>query len=366
MRALYIGNEIKNNPINGGEYINYRNFKLLNEIFGENDLDKIEMKTIGEKIRSERLYYKINLLYNIFLNYMAGLDSNKEKKILEYIEKNKFDIIFLGSSQFGRLAYKIKMLQYNLNVITFFHNIEYCYFKEFIKIEGKSKFPLLKAAKYNEKKAVAYSDKVITLNSRDSKLLEKVYKRKSDLELPTSFIDIFDKTKINLSNTDSPMKLLFVGSGFFANYEGIKWFIYNVLPYISANLTIVGKGMEKYKDELDSRSVNVVGTVETLDDYYYNSDIIISPIFSGGGMKTKTAEALMYGKIIFGTQESFEGYNLDYGKIGEICNTAEDFINKINTWNNNGKIIKYNHISRVNFLERYSFQSSISRIKNLY
>ncbi len=39
-------------------------------------------------------------------------------------------------------------------------------------------------------------------------------------------------------------------------------------------------------------------------------DYIISPIFVGGGMKVKTCEALMYGKNIIGTSESFEGYDI--------------------------------------------------------
>jgi len=37
---------------------------------------------------------------------------------------------------------------------------------------------------------------------------------------------------------------------------------------------------------------------------------VILPIISGSGMKTKTAEALMYGKSIIGIKEAFEGYKM--------------------------------------------------------
>lgn len=42
-------------------------------------------------------------------------------------------------------------------------------------------------------------------------------------------------------------------------------------------------------------------------------------------MKTKTAEALMYGKTIIGTKEAFEGYVLDE-KAMKLCSNAQEFI----------------------------------------
>jgi hypothetical protein len=36
-------------------------------------------------------------------------------------------------------------------------------------------------------------------------------------------------------------------------------------------------------------------------------------------MKVKTCESLMFGKNIFATTEAFEGYELDYDKVGALC-----------------------------------------------
>jgi hypothetical protein len=41
--------------------------------------------------------------------------------------------------------------------------------------------------------------------------------------------------------------LLFVGSAFYANLEGITWFVKEVLPKIDFNLAIVGRDFEKFK-----------------------------------------------------------------------------------------------------------------------
>ncbi|WP_166667400.1 glycosyltransferase family 4 protein [Hypnocyclicus thermotrophus] len=160
--------------------------------------------------------------------------------------------------------------------------------------------------------------------------------------------------------------MLFVGSYFFANIEGITWFVKNVMPEIEGKLYIVGKGMEKLREELSRENVEVVGGVEDLAEYYYNANFIVAPIFSGSGMKVKTAEALMYGKTIFGTKEAFEGYELEFGKIGEECNSRDEFIEKINQYINDKKIEKFNKFSRNNYLEKYSNNILKEGIKNLF
>ena len=40
----------------------------------------------------------------------------------------------------------------------------------------------------------------------------------------------------------------------------------------------------------------VVGEVESLAQWYHDAYFVVAPIFDGSGMKTKVAEALMYGK----------------------------------------------------------------------
>lgn len=95
--------------------------------------------------------------------------------------------------------------------------------------------------------------------------------------------------------------------------------------------------MEKYRTEFEGYSdkIHVIGTVESLKEWYVNADLIVAPIFEGGGMKVKTAEALSYGKNFIGCTESLEGYwegipdNLCNHKIYK-CDDAKDFAGAIN------------------------------------
>ena len=102
---------------------------------------------------------------------------------------------------------------------------------------------------------------------------------------------------------------------FSPNYDGIKWFAENVMTELKDyHLIIVGKDFEQKKDELENVNVHVVGTVESLEKYYYSENIMVMPIFYGDGMKIKTAEAMMYGKIILASDEALEGYEVTEGR----------------------------------------------------
>ena len=86
-------------------------------------------------------------------------------------------------------------------------------------------------------------------------------------------------------------------------------------------------------------------------------------------MKVKTTEALSYGKTIFGTTEAFEGYEVDYKKVGGLCNTTEEFIEAINKyiewWKNNGKPA-FNEYSYQIFKEKYSYEASMKKFKEIF
>ena len=162
-------------------------------------------------------------------------------------------------------------------------------------------------------------------------MLKKYYGKESDFILPIYFEDTA-KIK-HTATSDNYFELLFVGSYFWPNIEGLKWFVINVMPFLNDNvvLKIVGRGMEKLEElsEFKSESIEILGEVEQLDDVYNSANLVIGPIFSGDGMKTKTAEAMMYGKVYLGTSEAFCGYE---GMDEYCCETADEFIGKINDY----------------------------------
>ena len=108
--------------------------------------------------------------------------------------------------------------------------------------------------------------------------------------------------------------------------------------------------------------IEIYSDVPDLNVFYQDADYVILPIMSGSGMKVKTAESLMYGKFLIGTDEAFRGYDISSNE-GIVCNSAEDFITAIN----NLKLsYKFNQPSRDLYKAKYSFDSSIESFRKVF
>lgn len=305
----------------------------------------------------------IEKIRNQLKGYTKGMTAEVEKRINAAIQDKAIDIVVFNSSNYGKIIARIKKKYPKIRTICIFHNVEYDFVLNAAKVR-KSLLSLmtLLVVWRNEKNTMKFTDKILTLNERDSHSLYARYNRQADDILPLCLEDRFDNSK--MKRTCNQKVGAFIGSNFYANNKGIKWFCENVSKKIDCKIFVVGKGFEKEKDYFSNYpNIQLIGSVPVVDNYYYDVDFIISPIFDGSGMKTKTAEALMFGKTIFGTKEAFEGYNLDYDKVGGLCNDAESFINEINRYDYTKS--RYNEYSREVFLENYSINTLIKKLKGI-
>lgn len=337
-RVLFVSRDFKEKKINGGNEVAKRNFQLLSGVY---DIDQISLNVNLSLV--DRLRYLLNL--NTF-----GFSKKIKIQIKKLITENEYEFVWIDSSLYGSISKYIKSLNSKLKVVTFFHNVEYLYYKDKMKVDGLINIIMLPYSMVNEKRIIKYSDKIIVLNSRDGEKLKKIYERGSDITLPLTLNDKYKEEYKNYTTISMPNRALFVGTNFFANVQGINWFIEEVLPEIDIQVVIVGQGMEVLKEKYkDNSKVEVLGFVDDIGLEYAKADYVIAPIFYGSGMKTKTTEALMYGKTIFGTPEAFEGFELDCEKVGGVFKNKEEFLNKIKK-----SVEKYNNYSREVYINQYS------------
>lgn len=341
MKILHICENIRIKS--GGSVVIKRNLKVIKDFFGEENTIQYELsRKSSNKIK--------NLWDDITELGFYGLNKQSKEEILNIIQQNKINIVFLDSSNLGVLAKIIKQRYKLVKVVTFFHNIEFIFFKEEFKITYSFKYLYKAPLSYlNEKFSCKYSDIVITLNNRDSNMLYKYYKRTADKIIPVSLIN--DKIA-NYYNSEK--YLLFVGSNFPPNIKGISFFIEKILPHIKIKLVIAGSGMETLKEKYKThKNLEVFGYVEDLTTLYANANLVVLPIFAGSGMKIKTAEALKYGKYIIAAPEALTGY--PYNKdIAICCKDAKSFISAINNFDFNQS--KFNQESRNLFLQKYTHE----------
>lgn len=328
----------------GGGVITSRNFSINEFVF-----DQVINYTI-ERPKNRWIEFCQN-----FRGLMGGLSELHIKSIIEFLENNN-DVgsVFIDNSLFGVLAPRLRKSFPKIFIICFFHNIEQKYFRDLRLSSGKIWHYLSEnVARYNEKLACKFSNCIITLNNRDSAELYKYYGREASFYLPSSLSDIYIKEDFVL-DCSRELSLLFVGSAFFANVNGIDWFVKNVYTKLSnCKLKIVGSGFDAYRKKYtDIAGIEVEGAVESLSEFYLHADIVVSPIFEGSGMKTKIAEALMFGKTILATPEAAEGYDFSDDRLGKICHDANDFLSYIKNYRLNNSA--FNETARALYNERYN------------
>ena len=122
-----------------------------------------------------------------------------------------------------------------------------------------------------------------------------------------------------------------------ANAEAAIWFANNVFNRIENDIPglkyfIVGKNPLPEVNALQEINPNIIvtGTVDNIDDYFEKSDIIVIPLFHGGGVKVKLLEALGHGKLVITTSKGIEGTVFEDRKELLVAETPEQYVELIN------------------------------------
>lgn len=337
----------------GGEYITIRNKESLKRCNNVQLLSEYKLVPYKRSILS-------HFFYSVFSLY-GGMRFNDNRRLKKIIIEKNIDLIFVDNSVIGTLS---NWIYKNTKVVYFFHNVEYLYIKqeaEHLNILKRICYRIRAFQFYlNEKRICRKAYRIITINKRDSDCLNRLYKRSADFIWPTTFEDKYEQRDYTLTED---RYMLFVGSNFFGNVDGITWFIDNCMPNCKMKLKVVGTGMDELSSRFNQENVEFIGYVPDLSQLYCDASFVVLPIISGSGMKTKTCEAFMYGKTVVGTTEAFEGYDNLESSFAIVCNTADEFAKEINSLYENQKSKMNNH-ARQYFLANYEtsvFDSKLNK-----
>lgn len=343
---------------NGGVKASAEHLRMLQRCFGENNVqiclfvqpEEIEDAKKNANDSQVDFFKRLSGNGKLFLAAIFGCRVYlpwQESDFFRYIDEVEPDLLFLDFSVLGRIMRR----KSKYKTIVFFHNMEADYTYNKVKNESIVFLPAYYAAKKNDKYATM-ADRVLCFNERDSQRMYELYGRKSDLNIPITFEDCFDEKK---TQKEYRREILFFGSLFGPNQDGIEWFIENVMPRLqNITLNIVGRGFEAKKVQYEAhRNVRVIGSVDKPSDYYYSHAAVVMPIRYGAGMKVKTAEAMMFGRRIFASDEALEGYNVDGISGISRCNTPEEYAFAINEYYNNKQFKPFEEDVRRYFLEAH-------------
>ena len=362
MKILFLSNRFE--TTGGGGELSRAHYNALSKI--ANEIHVVSLRSAKDKADDANKS-------NEGITRLYSRKSKRNKEILKSIDEYKPDLIWLGDvdAKVGSVIKDVKCKFHDIQIFVFHHVMDSL--KWSLSAISFYSFDVFRTIRRTLRALLAYSkwlreirifskiaDANILLNDRDKILYRQYCNKEPDLILPVCYVD---KSEIKTLNTDdNKFNLLFVGAGGSntgPNVKGIKWFAREVLPKLNkkAVLNIVGKNMDKMKNEPEFKNnprVKITGFVESLDDFYNMADLIVVPVFVGGGMMTKVCEALMYGKNILSTGHALNGYE---GLDDCRCDTAEEFITKINAMIENPERKKFNPAMRKLYEDKYSIKA---------
>lgn len=354
---MLLTSQLQASPMGGRELLCKLNHDALRDIYGER---LVLLELPRGRLRGLRS------LINAFRGHIDGLNDSLMTKALEAIQTENVGKIFVDGSNLGGIVKVIKQRLPQVEISTFFHNVEAWFFLGALRQSKTLRALAVLMVNYlAERKSVRHSDKIICLSAKDSGLLRRLYGRAATHVAPMS---MQDKLPVDIAQTANQPHLkfaLFVGGAFYANRAGITWFVGQVAPRIDIKIYIVGMGFEAFRDELElAGKVEVVGAVDSLAEWYSKSHFVIAPIFDGSGMKTKVAEALMFGKRIVGTPEAFSGYEDVVDRAGWKCVTSDDFVTAIRQAVDL-PLRSFDPELRALYEEKYSYPAARSRLAGI-
>lgn len=316
--------------------------KTLQNLYGKESVlvvalvgKNIPSVTEKEHIIIHGTHNKGVLLWNCLCGYSTYINKSAVKEILELIKGRNIDVVFVDNSIFGLLIKRIKTVYPYIPVLSYYHDVKAKLARDWMRNAPIYRKPIMYAMLSNEKLTAEYADVNFVLGDREEKLFVEVYGKKPEAQLSV-YMDITLSNDFYIKKPNAKKKILFFGGYYRPNVHGIEWFIKNVYPQLmcETELIVAGHGMDKLNSDSYPNGVVVKGYVESMEEIYRDADIVISPIFEGGGMKVKVAEAMAFGKIVVGSDESYEGYQEKipdnyWDKFFYRANTAVEFLSKI-------------------------------------
>lgn len=172
--------------------------------------------------------------------------------------------------------------------------------------------------------------KNFTVSGKDCDLIKNLYG--VDVSLALLYLSplVIDAVPNKIRNNE----FVFIGKWSRAdNLDGVVWFFKEVGPLIKEDVTIsiIGKGFpeEKISNSNPHVKVNILGFVDNPYEMIANCTGVLSPLFTGAGIKVKVIEALACGAPVVGTDIAFEGLDAKYSDFMLLCTEPSDYIKEM-------------------------------------
>ncbi|MEI0510600.1 glycosyltransferase [Brachyspira intermedia] len=200
-------------------------------------------------------------------------------------------------------------------------------------------------------------NKIFCVSSDEKNFISRFFQNKEIEYIPYSIPEII------LPNVKKEIDLLFIGAENPYNLEAILWFLNEVFPNLKddINLTVCGDviNMYDFSKIIENKNVNLINSVDNLDDLYSKTKIAIVPMLRGTGIKIKTIDAMARGIPVVASILGVDGIEDKRESGCLVADNSNDFEFYVNRLINDKKF----YIETVDKMKKY-FNKYISLESN--
>lgn len=150
---------------------------------------------------------------------------------------------------------------------------------------------------------------LLAIQRHESKVLQELCPKK-----PIVLVEHSENTRRPLPSPSESQTVLFVGSLYDPNVQGLRLFMDTAWPKVraavpNAELRLCGTVCAAFDNVPDG--VVKLGRVPELEPHYADAAVVINPVPYGSGLKIKSVEALAFGKCLVATPAGVSGLEED-------------------------------------------------------
>jgi polysaccharide biosynthesis protein PslH len=260
-----------------------------------------------------------------------------EKELVRVLQSTQFDIIQLEGLYLMPYVETIRR-QSDAKVVLRAHNIEQEIWKRISQTEAnpvkRIYFGLLaRRLRLFELDAINRYDLLVPITERDKAEFDRMGNLKPAFVCPATLDNYDFASPVSVKPSNS---LFFLGSlDWKPNQEGLLWFINQVFPKVKSldreiTFHVAGRNAPHWlRDKIKGDGVYFHGEIPDAARFMQEHGILVSPCFSGGGMRVKIIEAMTQGKPVVTTSIGAEGLGAVHGKNILIGHSSAEFVEHI-------------------------------------
>ncbi|MDH5035330.1 MULTISPECIES: glycosyltransferase family 4 protein [Chryseobacterium] len=357
-------------------------------LFASRDFPAHDKESGANRLKELIFIYK-ELGYNciLFAPHMFEDDSYvkfyQQHNVIVYIENNKYRNIYDFLSSFKKIDYvwfngplalnlfykKMKAILPSAKFIYDMVDIHFLRFKRAIEMEP-TRISLKKNYKHFfrlETVVAPQLDYIIAISDKEKEIMSQYADKNkivtiSNIHYPK--IDISERKSFSESKG-----ITFIGSIHEPNIDAVKFLYEKIMPIVwktnpELEVSIIGNVAEKLDLKLFPK-FKFLGFVESIEEHFMNSKIMVAPLRFGAGVKGKIGQAFEYFFPVVTTDIGAEGMKLTDRKNVLIANDENSFAEAIIQLNNDEEL--WNTLSRnsVDSLRAFSPEEVKEKLKTL-